>query len=86
LKKTLYILTKAPGQEGPSLLPSLPASSEGVSVVLIQDGVRYQALPFPRVFTLSDGPPVQTERSPFPSVSYEGLLRMIFDADSVAVL
>lgn len=86
MKKTLYILTKAPGQEGPSLLPSLPASSEGVSVVLVQDGVKHRALPFPRVFTLSDDPSVQTDRSPFPSVSYESLLTMIFDADSVAVL
>ena len=86
MKKTLYILKEAPGQEGPSLLPSVSGSSEGISVVLIQDGVRHQTLPFPRVFALSDDVLAGKAASAFPSVSYEGLLKMIFDADTVAVL
>ena len=71
---------------GFSLLPSYPAFPESISVVLIQDGVRHQKFPFPYVFTLSDDVLSRKLTSPFPSVSYRGLIEMIFKADSVAVL
>lgn len=86
MKKTLYIVTKAPGKEGFSLLPSTPASRENSSVVLAQDGVTHQGLSFSRVFALSDDVIPKKSTSPFPFVSYEGLLRMIFEEDNVAVL
>lgn len=85
-KKTLYLVGKAPGQEGFPLLPSSPVSTENISVVLIQDGVRHQKLPFPHVFALSDDVLSRQLTSPFPSVSYQKLVGMIFEADTVAVL
>ena len=85
-KNTLYLVGKAPGQEGLPLLPSYPVSQKNISVVLIQDGVRHQKLPFSRVFTLSDDVLSKQLTSPFPSVSYQKLIGMIFEADTVAVL
>ena len=84
--KTLYIVSKAPGVENFSLLPADSGSKSVVSVVLVQDGVRHQKLPFPHVFTLSDDLLSRKLSSPFPSVSYQDLLRMIFEAETVAVL
>jgi len=86
LKKILYIVSKAPGVESISLLPTDSGSKDGVSVVLVQDGVGHQKLPFPHVFTISDDLLSRKLSSPFPSVSYQDLLRMIFEADTVAVL
>jgi len=85
-KKILYLVGKAPGQEEFSLLPSYPVSQENISVVLIQDGVKHQKLPFSRVFTLSDDGLSKQLTAPFPSVSYQRLIEMIFEADTVAVL
>ena len=86
MKKTLYIVSKAPSEESISLLPTDSGSKNDVSIVLIQDGVRHQILPFPYVFTLSDDVVSRKLPSPFPSVSYQDLLRMIFEAETVAVL
>ena len=82
----LYIVSKAPEVESISLLPADSGSKNDVSVVLVQDGVRHQKLPFPHVFTLSDDLLSRKLSSPFPSVSYQDLLRMIFEAETVAVL
>lgn len=86
MKKTLYIVSKAPSVESISLLPIDSGSKNDISVVLVQDGVRHQKLPFPYVFTLSDDVLSRKLSSPFPSVSYQDLLRMIFEAETVAVL
>ena len=86
LKKTLYIIGTSPERTEFPLLPSHPAFPENISVVLIQDGVRHQKLPFPHVFALSDDVLSRKLTSAFPSVSYQGLIGMIFEADSVAVL
>jgi sulfur transfer complex TusBCD TusB component (DsrH family) len=86
LKKSLFIVSKAPSQESVSLLPSLSGSREDVSVVLVQDGVKHQTLPFSHVFVLSDDVLSRKLTSPFPSVSYQELIGMIFKADTVAVL
>ncbi len=82
----LYIVGKAPSEESVSLLPTDSISKNYVSIVLIQDGVRHQKLPFPYVFTLSDDVVSRKLSSPFPSVSYQDLLRMIFEAETVEVL
>ena len=82
----LYIVGKSPGQESVSLLSTDPSSQDDIFVVLIQDGVKHQRLPFSHVFTLSDDVSTENQVSPFPSVSYQDLLRMIFEADTVAVL
>ena len=86
MKKTLYIVSKGPDQNGISLLPVDPVSEQDTSVVLIQDGVTHQTLPFSYVYVLSDDVLSKKLISPFPSVSYQDLLRMIFKAEMVAVL
>ena len=86
MKKTLYIVSKGPDRNGISLLPADPVSEQDTSVVLIQDGVTDQTLPFSYVYVLSDDVLSKKLISPFPSVSYQDLLRMIFEAEMVAVL
>lgn len=86
MKKTLYIVSKAPNQEAVSLLPSGLDTQEGISIVLIQDGVKHQKLPFSHVFALLDDVLSRKLTSPFPSVSYQRLIGLIFEADNVAVL
>lgn len=82
----LYIVSKTPSEESVFLLPSASVSKNDVSVVLVQDGVKHQKLPFPCVFALSDDLLSGKLSSPFPSVTYQDLLRMIFEAETVAVL
>ena len=79
-------MSKAPSEKSISLLPTDSGSKNDVSIVLIQDGVKYQKLPFTHVFTLSDDVVSRKLSSPYPSVSYPDLLRMIFEAETVAVL
>jgi sulfur transfer complex TusBCD TusB component (DsrH family) len=86
LKKTLYIVSEAPRQEAVPLLPSRSELRDTASVVLIHDGVKHQRLPFSRVFALSDDVMSRNLVSPFRSVSYQELIRMIFEADNVAVM
>ena len=86
LKKTLYIVSKPPASDGPSLLPAASASRESSSIVLIQDGVGHQKLPASRSFVLSEDVKSRGVTSPFPGISYRELLGMIFEADNVAVL
>jgi sulfur transfer complex TusBCD TusB component (DsrH family) len=86
MKKTLYIVSKGPDRDGASLLPDRSVSEQDVSVVLIQDGAAHQTLPFTHVYILSDDVLSGKLSSPFPSVSYQDLLRMIFEAEKVAVL
>ena len=79
-------MSKSPIQESVSLLSTNPSSQDDISVVLIQDGVKHQKLPFSHVFTLSGDVSSEKPVSSFPSVSYQDLLCMIFEADTVAVL
>ena len=86
MKKTLYILSRPPAPEGPSLLPSVAKLMDSASVVLIHDGVTLQKGLVPRTFVLGENVASRNVSSPFPSVSYQKLLQMIFEADNVAVL
>ncbi len=86
MKKTLYIVSHIPAPEGLSLLPSASRSKESASVVLIQDGVTQQKPLVPRMFVLGDDVKSRKVASPFPAVSYQELLGMIFEADNVAVM
>jgi hypothetical protein len=86
MKKTLYIVSKGPDRNGASLLPIHSSSERDVSVVLIHGGVSHQTIPFSRVSVLSDDLLSRKLASPFPSVSYRDLLRMMFEAETVAVL
>jgi sulfur transfer complex TusBCD TusB component (DsrH family) len=82
----LYIVSKTPSEESVSLLPSASSAKNDISVILVQDGVQHQKLPFPCVFALSEDLLSRKLSSPFPSVTYQDLLRMIFEAETVAVL
>ena len=82
----LYIVGKSPSQESVSLLSTDISSQNDVSVVLIQDGIKHTSIPFSHVFTLRDDVSSEKSVSSFPSVTYQDLLRMIFEADMVAVL
>jgi sulfur transfer complex TusBCD TusB component (DsrH family) len=86
MQKTLYIVTRGPNRDGTSLLPVRSAAGQNASVVLIQDGVSHQSLPLSRVYVLSDDVRSRNLVSPFPSVSYQDLLRLVFEAETVAVL
>lgn len=86
MNKTLYIVSRPPAPEGPSLLPAAAKSKGSASVVLIHDGVTLRNPIVPRTFVLGDDVASRKVSSPFPSVSYQQLLQMIFEADNVAVL
>ena len=79
-------MSKAPSADGFSLLPTDSVPKNDISVVLVQDAVKHQKLSFSRVFVLSDDLLSRKLSSPFPSVTYQDLLRMIFEAETVAVL
>lgn len=86
MKRTLYIVSRPPAPEGLSLLPSVANSKDSASVVLIHNGVTLQKPLVPRTFVLGDDVASRNVVSPFPSVSYQKLLQMIFEADNVAVM
>jgi len=86
LRKILYLLTKGPGQPALNLLPKNPQMGEEVSVVLLQDGVFHRQIPASHVYMLSNDAVSKGANSSFPSVSYQDVLRMMFEADGVVVL
>ena len=86
MRKILYLLTKGPGQPALDLLPKNPQTGEEISVILLQDGVSHRQVPASRVFALSDDAASRGVHSLFPSVSYQDILRMMFEADGVVVL
>ena len=86
MRKILYLVTKGPGQSSLNLLPKHPQTTEEISVILLQDGVSHRQLPTSHVFALSDDVASRGVASSFPSVSYQDILRMLFEADGVVVL
>jgi len=86
MKKILYIVSSPPAPDGLSLLPPASKSQGRASVVLIQGAVTQQQALAPRVFVLGDDAKSRNVISPFPSVSYQDLLGMIFEADNIAVV
>lgn len=85
MRKILYLLTKGPDQFSKDLL--VPASpDQDVSVVLMQNGITLPEVPASRIYALSEDVAARKVASPFPTVSYQDLLRMIFDADTVVAL
>ncbi len=85
-KTSLYIVGRSPEESSQNLLPEHLSSGSDVSVILIQDGVAHQSVPGRRVYVLSDDAVSRNVNSSFPAVSYEGMLKMIFEADHVIVL
>ncbi len=83
---SLYIVGHGPEESSQNLLPEHLSSGSDVSVILIQDGVAHQSVPARHVYVLSDDALSRNVNSSFPTVSYEGMLKMIFEADHVIVL
>lgn len=55
-------------------------------MILLQDGIFHRQVPASHVYMLSDDAVSKDVNSSFPSVSYQGLLQMMFEADGVVVL
>ncbi|MGH7230761.1 MAG: hypothetical protein ACREJU_05295 [Nitrospiraceae bacterium] len=85
MRKLLYLL-KSPVPHAEDLLPQHPNAEQDVSVVLIQEGVAQQHIAADRVYALSEDAAARGRASVFPTVSYEDLVRMIFEADTVIAL
>ncbi len=83
---SLYIVGRGPEEGSRNLLTEHVSSGSNVSVILIQDGVTHQSVPGQHVYVLSDDALSRNVNSSFPAVSYEGMLKMIFEADHVIVL
>ncbi len=83
---SLYIVGRSPEESSQNLLPENLSSGSDVSVILIQDGVAHQSIAARHVYVLSDDAVSRNVNSSFPAVSYEGMLKMIFEADHVIVL
>ena len=84
--KSLYIVSRGPDTPlEPLLTGPLPAKTN-VSVILIHDAVARRDLSAHDVYILSDDAGPGDVKSPFSSVSYEEMLKMIFEADHVVVV
>jgi len=84
MRKILYLLSKGPDRFSSDLLP--PSLSHDSSIVLIQDAVHLRNLPFSHVYTLSEDVASRRVTSSFPSISYQQLLDMIFEANTVVAV
>lgn len=81
MSHALYILSHGQDQIPLDLLPPAPSSD---TAVLIQDALHLTTVPFSRVYALADD---QTSSgASFPRISYQDLVRMIFEVDKVVVL
>ena len=83
---SLYIVSRGPEEGSRNLLLEHVSSGSDASVILIQDGVTHQSVPARHVYVLSDDVLSRNVNSSFPAVSYEGMVKMIFEADHVIVL
>lgn len=84
--KSLYIVSRGLDDSlEPLLTKPLPPDTH-VSVILIHNAVTRRELSAHDVYVLSDDAVLHQVNSPFSSVSYEEMLRMIFQADNVVVV
>src|SRR5205809_3188039 len=86
LRKVLYILSKGPAPLSDVLLPKEASPGKDISFLLIQDAVSLTQVPGAQTYALVDDVRARNVRTRFPTVSYRGMLRMIFDADAVIAL
>ncbi len=86
MRKVLYLVTKDPSQGPQSLLDRGSSPDLVTSAILLQDAVSLSQVPADSVYALADDAASRKITPSVPIVSYEGMLRMIFDADSVVAL
>ena len=85
MRKILF-LVKDSNLATPTLIPEDASPNQTVSIILLQDGVRLRDLNRQSIHTLSDDAETRGLVPSYPVVSYQDLLRMIFEADSVVAL
>lgn len=85
MRKVLYILRKE-NQQSAGLLADKPNDEELHSVLLIQDGVRLNEIPGDQVYVLAEDAESRQVSPRYPTVSYQGMLKLIFDADAIVAL
>ena len=86
MRKVLYILSKAPAPLSDVLLPKEASPGKDISFLLIQDAVSLTQVPGGQTYALLDDVRTRNVTTPFPTISYRDMLRMIFDADAVIAL
>lgn len=86
MRKVLYILSKVPTPLSDVLLPKEASPGKDISFLLIQDAVSLTQVPGGQTYALVDDVRARNVRTPFPTISYRAMLRMIFDADAVIAL
>lgn len=82
MRKILYILRRE-DHLSTRLLADKVSSEESPSVLLIQDGVRLDGLPVDQVYVLAEDAESRKVTSRYPTVSYQEMVKLIFDADAV---
>lgn len=84
MRKVLFLLRHAdpPGEE---IFPH-QQTAQDISVILIQDAVTQPDIRADHVYVLSDDAVSRKVTPAFPVISYQEMVRLIFDADSVVAL
>jgi hypothetical protein len=85
LRKLLYLL-KNPLPSAETILSRQRVSDRSISVVLLQEAVGQRDVPADRVYVLSDDAVTRQIESVYPGISYQEMLTMMFEADSVVAL
>jgi hypothetical protein len=85
LRKVLYLL-KNPLPSAETILSRQRGSDQSISVVLLQEAVGQRDVPADRVYVLSDDAVTRQIESVYPGISYQEMLTMMFEADSVVAL
>ena len=86
MRKVLYILSKRPAPLSDVLLPKEASPGKDISFLLIQDAVSLTQVPGSQTYALVDDVRARNVTTPFPTISYGDMLRMIFHADAVIAL
>lgn len=78
----LYLIRNV--SSGSLLANSIP--DQDASVVLLQDAVSLHELRKPRVYVLDEDARIRNVAPAFPCISYQDMVRMMFEADRVVAL
>ena len=85
MRKLLYLITSQT-PPSPELIPPHHPPEDEVSVILTQNEMVHRQIPAERIYILQDQARSSDARPALPTVSYQDLVRMIFEADSVVAL
>jgi sulfur transfer complex TusBCD TusB component (DsrH family) len=76
-------MAKGSADPSPNLLPVQDVPGDEISAILIQDGVTLRDVPARHVYALAEDALARHITPAFPTVSYQEMLKMMFEADSV---